>query len=163
MRRIAVCLALLLAACSSPGTGTASQAASSSAELTASPVAAFTLPPRPDIATDGTCDEGWRCLGLLTPGAHRTKYVRPNFSFEIAEPGWENLRGAGGLFDIRLTDSPGDELWFLQEVTARSAEGERPFGASGRPQELAELGSPYGRTWWLRGPSSRPQLAGSTG
>ncbi len=113
--------------------------APSSAESTASAAATFTLPPRPDdIATDGTCDEGWRCLGLLTPGAHRTKYVKPNFSFEIAEPGWENLRGAGGLFDIRPTDSPGDELWFLQEVTARSAEGERPFGVSGSAQELAD-------------------------
>jgi hypothetical protein len=138
----ALIVAIALAGCGTPagdqssGTPLPSDSAEPSARETST---AFAIPERPsDIPTDGTCEEDRRCFGVLDPGSFQTEFLDPNFTFEITEAGWVNGRSSGGQLDLVPVDAPGDELFFLQRVSAREADGGRVAGVGATAAELGE-------------------------
>jgi hypothetical protein len=101
--------------------------------------AAFVVPPRPtEFPPDGICEENRRCFGVLEVGSFQTEFLDPNFTFEIPEAGWVNFRSSGGQLDLHPIDAPGDELFFLQRVSARDADGGRAAGVGATAAELGE-------------------------
>jgi hypothetical protein len=140
-----VFLAMLLAACQG-STGASSSASPASVETSspapaASSLAAITprptappLPlaiPRPtDLPTDGACESGHTCLGLLGPGTYHTKAFRPGFEFTISAGSWENLADTGGDLLLQSIDSPGDVIAFFRQPRATKPDGTLVAGVS---------------------------------
>jgi hypothetical protein len=78
------------------------------------------MPPPTDIPTDGTCEEGHPCFGLLEAGtAYTTIAFAPAVTFTMSEDGWENIGESGGSFSLLPIASPGDSITFLRDPVAR--------------------------------------------
>ena len=138
-RLLAVGAAVALLAACGASTGSSADAPSATAAATppASQAAATSSPrptpappptsiPRPtDLPTDGTCEEGHQCLGLLPPGAHRTELFEPGFGFTIGDGRWENLAMTPGAVDLTSIDAPGDVILFFVHPQAVKPDGSR--------------------------------------
>ena len=87
--------------------------------------------PRPtDVPTDGTCEDGHPCLGLLASGkAYTTTDFRPHVTFSVPDTGWENLVDGEGGFQLLPIDTPGDAIAFFREPKASGA-GSAAVGSS---------------------------------
>ena len=104
----------------------AASAPPSSVEITPRPTATpllLVLPRPTDLPTDGTCEAGHTCLGLLSPGTHRTDVFSPGFEFAVPSTGWENLSQEGGIFQLLSVDHPGDEIAFFRQPRATKPDG----------------------------------------
>ncbi len=123
-------VAILVAGCgaaTSPSLPVASVAAVATPppSVAASASAAATTTPRPtpvyptvmtrptNIPTDGVCEEGRACLGLIAAGSHHTEVFAPGFSFTMAKTGWENIGMSPGDVGLLPLDTPGDEIHFF--------------------------------------------------
>src|SRR4029079_7760619 len=73
--------------------------------------------------TDGTCEEGHTCLGLLPPGEHREDVFQPPFSFSTTTDGWENIVHTAGSVDLDWLEHPGDVISFKGAPRATTAGG----------------------------------------
>jgi hypothetical protein len=131
VRTIATRLALgatliVLAACgqsSGSSAGTPAPVAVAPSSSTAAPATATPRPtpaPRPtrisrpsDMPTDGACEEGHVCLGLLAPGTYKADLFEPGFAFAIADGRWENLSMTPGHIGLDSIDTPGDGIQFF--------------------------------------------------
>ena len=92
--------------------------------ITSTPTALPTSLRRPtDLPTDGTCEEGHTCLGLLDAGTHHSKVFTPGFAFSTAGPGWENYVDEGGTFTLLSTEHPGDEILIARRPQATKPDG----------------------------------------
>ncbi len=127
---------LLLAAC---GASTSSSAGVPpiavatpvpSVALAATPTSRPTPAPRPtriprptDLPTDGACEEGHSCLGLLGPQAYHTDLFTPGFGLTIADGRWENLAMTPGSVDFDSIDVPGDVIFFFAHPRAVKPDG----------------------------------------
>lgn len=117
----------------SPGAGTPAASVVPTATSAPSVAAATERPtptPRPtaiarptDLTTDGTCEEGHTCLGLLPPGAYRADVFQPHFGFSTTNDGWENLAETAGTLGLRWLAHPGDEISFLRAPRATKPDG----------------------------------------
>ena len=143
-RIIILGLAALLTACqagnaASPGISQApdasagTTAAASASTASAIPTAVGTPPlsslpvvmPRPtDVPTDGTCEAGDTCFGLLESGK---QYTTSNFqtpiSFSVPEAGWENLSEKILEMILLPIAEPGDAIAFFGNVRAVDING----------------------------------------
>jgi hypothetical protein len=81
----------------------------------------FTRPT--DIPTNGACEEGRPCLGLIKPGVHHTQLFVPGFSFTMPEAGWENLGMSPGNVSLLPLDAPGDEIAFFAQPKLTKTDG----------------------------------------
>lgn len=92
--------------------------------------------PRPtDIPSDGTCEEGHICLGLLAPGTtYTTSAFKPQITFSVPEAGWENLSDVGGVFQLLPIARPGDAIFFFRDPVAT---GVGAVGAGSSVEDLA--------------------------
>jgi hypothetical protein len=101
---------LVVAATSSPTTGTA----------TATPAATkpVTLPRVVDFPLDGTCeDENVSCLGKLEAGkVYATKVFTPTVSFSVPTSDWVNPGDTGGDFGLFSTRDIGDVIIFFRDA-----------------------------------------------
>ena len=131
-------LAFVVGACqaaSSGGSGSEppSLAASSAPSLAASPTTVpkpVSLPRPTDIPTDGTCEEGHVCLGVLAPGtAYTTTNFLPHVTFSVPDTGWENLVDGEGTFQLLPIATPGDAIAFFREPRA-SGSGASSVGST---------------------------------
>lgn len=118
LRILAVLLAVtVLATACGAGSGPSSSVAASAPGTTASP-SPTELPlamPRPtDQPTDGTCESGVSCLGLLGPGTHSTRVFTPRLTFTLPSGGWENISDEVGIFQLLSTTAPGDVIAFFR-------------------------------------------------
>ncbi len=87
--------------------------------------------PRPtDMPTDGVCEEGHACLGLLAPGAYHTDLFEPGFGFTIAAGRWENLAMTPGSVDVDSIDAPGDAIFFFAHPQAVKPDGSRDLAVT---------------------------------
>lgn len=112
----------------------------------ASPTPLPTSTARPaDIPTDGTCEEGFECLGLLEPGPHATTLFTPAMTFRIPAR-WENLQQSVGYMDLRPVDRPGDAVEFDALPRPRNGDGSYALGVGTSAEAFAT---------WL---ASRPDL-----
>jgi hypothetical protein len=103
--------------------------------VAASASAAATTTPRPtpvyptvmtrptNIPTDGVCEEGRACLGLIAAGSHHTEVFAPGFSFTMAKAGWENLAMTPGDVGLLPLDAPGDEIHFFTHPKPTKPDG----------------------------------------
>jgi hypothetical protein len=127
---------LVLAACGAstgssagvPSTVAATPAASLAVAATSTPrptpAARPTRIPRPtDLPTDGACEEGHSCLGLLPPGAYHADLFEPGFGFTIADGRWENRVMTPGNVDLDSIDVPGDGIFFFAHPRAVKPDG----------------------------------------
>ena len=127
---------LLVAACGSStgssagvpspvvATPTASVAAAATPTPRATPAPHPTRLARPtDLPTDGACEEGHVCLGLLPPGTYHTDLFKPGFGFTIADGRWENRVMTPGNVPLELIDMPGDGIYFFAHPRAMKADG----------------------------------------
>lgn len=94
-----------------------------------------------DMPTDGACEKGHSCLGLLKPGPHRTAVFSPPFSFTLTASGWQNREDSDGVFPIESLAAPGDAILFFRFPTAVSPSGGAVPQVGGRVSDL---------TAWLR-------------
>jgi len=77
-----------------------------------------------DIPTDGTCDEGHICLGLLAAGkTYQSAAFEPRITFTVPSSGWENLGDEGAAFQLRPISAPGDAIAFFRGARAVAADG----------------------------------------
>jgi hypothetical protein len=113
-----------------PSTAVATPA--SSVAAVATPTSRPTPAPRPtriarptDLPTDGACEEGHSCLGLLAPQAYHTDLFTPGFGFTIADGRWENLAMTPGSLGIESIDVPGDGIYFFAHPRALKPDGLR--------------------------------------
>ena len=116
-----------------PGAATATPSAVSTATAAPSTAAATARPtstPRPtaasrptDLPTDGTCEEGHTCLGLLAAGEHREDVFQPPFTFSTTNGGWENIIHTGGSVDLDWLEHPGDVITFKRAPRATTTGG----------------------------------------
>ena len=128
---------IVLAACAAPASRPENAATATTEPTANGSSAAFDVPPRPtEFPPDGSCEEDRRCFGVLEAGSFQTEFLDPNFTFEIPEAGWVNYRSSGGQLDLHPSDAPGDELFFLQRVSARNADGGRAAGVGATAAEL---------------------------
>ena len=144
-RKLVAVMALvaLVAACggttasSAPSLASPIAIASSSPAVSAPPSATTKPTPTPlptalarptDIPTDGTCEAGFTCLGLLTAGKHHTKVIKPGFAFTLPSAGWENLSDEGGVFALLPIDTPGDGIFFFVGPRPLDPDGSRVGG-----------------------------------
>jgi hypothetical protein len=136
-----VSLVVLLAACGAAAAPSAPAASVATVvtpppSVAASPTAAPTATARPtpeplptvfkrptDVPTDGACEEGHPCLGLIKPGAHHSQLFVPGFSFTMAEAGWENLAMTPGDVALLPLDAPGDEIAFFGQPKLTKTDG----------------------------------------
>ena len=135
---------LLLAACgasSNPSAASPSAAAiataAPSAPAEATPTTQPTAPPLPsaiprptDMPTDGTCEEGHACLGLLAAKEYHTDLFEPGFAFTMADDRWENLGMTPGGFDLLSIDAPGDAILFFSHPQATKPDGTRDLSVT---------------------------------
>lgn len=137
----AVVLSVVLAACQSAGP--ASQVASATPTTAATPVPSPTgkpdVAPRPsDVPTDGKCETGHSCLGLLSAGTtYRTKAFAPQLTFTMPFNGWENIADEGGIFQLLPISAPGDIIGFFRNPAAATPEGKFASGVGSTPNDLA--------------------------
>jgi hypothetical protein len=136
-------LALTLTACQSSGSSGAPSASAGSPTSLPSP-SATALPlslPRPtDIPTDGTCEEGHVCLGLLAAGTtYHTEAFEPTITVTPPADGWENLSDEGAVFMLLSIDAPGDAIAFF-----RGAKAVKPDGTTASADDTVE-----GLSSWL--------------
>ena len=132
-------LGVAAAACSSgnPSSAPISLSASPSPSLAPSPTLKPMVAPRPtDWPTDGVCEEGYACLGLLEPGTTYHTNFRPSFRFQVQSSGWENLSMEAGLLALLSLTHPGDVIAFFRDPRASNDEGLVP-GVGHSAQELA--------------------------
>jgi hypothetical protein len=142
-----VSLVVLLAACGAASGPTApaasvaaivtpppSVAASPTAAATATATAKPTPEPLPtilerptDIPTDGACEEGHACLGLIKAGVHHSQLFAPGFSFTMTEAGWENLAMTPGQLALLPLDAPGDAIAFFRQPKLTKTDGTLDF------------------------------------
>lgn len=143
-----VLLALAGVACqAAPTGGTASVAPSLPASPSATPKP-IGLPRPTDVPTDGTCEEGHACLGVLISGKdYSTTDFLPHVTFSVPDPGWENLVDSEGTFQLLPIATPGDGILFFREPKASGS------GASSVGSTVGDLAA------WVQG---NPQLAVST-
>jgi hypothetical protein len=114
-----------LVACQSSGAGaTSSSTATPSATAEPTPTSKpLTLPRPTDLPTDGSCEQGQVCLGLLEPNkAYTTREFTPHFTFSVPEPGWENISDEGGILQLWPIASPGDAIAFFRDPRATDAD-----------------------------------------
>ena len=127
LRLIGVLLVLALAACQPSGSGgspSASAASSSSAAAPSDTPEPLAVPRPTDIPTDGTCDDGHVCLGLLAAGTtYKTKAFEPVITFTVPSTGWENLADEGTVFMLLPISAPGDAIVFFRGAKAAQANG----------------------------------------
>jgi len=99
--------------------------ASAAATKTPRPTPAYpTVMTRPtDIPTDGVCEEGHPCLGLIAGSSHHTQLFVPGFSFTMAKTGWENLAMTPGDVGLLPLDTPGDEIHFFTHPKPTKPDG----------------------------------------
>jgi hypothetical protein len=83
-----------------------------------------------DIPTDGACEEGHPCLGLIAAGSHHTQLFLPGFSFTMAKTGWENLAMTPGDLGLLPLDTPGDEIQFFTHPEPTKADGTRDLSVT---------------------------------
>ena len=115
-------LFLVLTACqaagSSPGASEVSSVAPSSTPtptVKPTPSLPVVMPPPTDLPTDGTCEEGYPCLGLLEAGkAYTTIAFTPAITFTMPEGGWENISDEGGVLVLFSLGHPGDAIAFFR-------------------------------------------------
>lgn len=136
-----IALGIAAAACSSGNAPSASvsSAVSPSASLEPSPTPKPIVAPRPtDLPTDGACEEGYACLGLLEPGTtYEAETFQPAFHFQVPSSDWENLSMERGLMVLHNLAHPGDVIAFFRDPRAIDEEGLVPdVGASA--EELAD-------------------------
>lgn len=142
---LAVMLSLTLAACqSSPvgGSPSASSVASTQRAASTQSPTATALPlvaARPsDIPTDGTCEQGYDCLGLLKFGKrYQTKIFKPQITFSVPSNGWENLSEEGGAFELLPVNSPGDAIAFFMDPGATTPDGKPATGVGDTVSQLS--------------------------
>jgi hypothetical protein len=138
---IAVVLAIALAACKAAGSP--SQVATATPTVAATPVPSPTgkpdVAPRPsDLPTDGTCETGHSCLGLLKAGTtYRTKAFAPQVTFTMPFDGWENIADEGGIFQLLRLSAPGDIIGFFRNPAAATPDGKFASGVGSGANELA--------------------------
>ena len=134
-------LALVVAGCSA-----ASSTPSSSATPTTSvSIAEPTSTPRPlamprptDLPTDGTCERGHICLGLLEPNkVYTTTAFKPQITFSVPEAGWQNISDEGGVFHLLPIADPGDAIAFFRDPRATDPLGVYADGVGATVDELA--------------------------
>jgi hypothetical protein len=117
-------MAIVLAACqlaASGGSPAASPASPSGDASTQLPVA---LPRPTDLPTDGTCEEGLTCLGLLSAGTtYSTEAFDPKITFSVPSDGWENLADEVYVFQLLPVDAPGDAIAFFSAARALNPDG----------------------------------------
>jgi hypothetical protein len=75
------------------------------------------------MPTDGACEEGHVCLGLLAPGTHQADLFEPGFEFAIADGRWENLSMTPGHIGLDSIDTPGDGIQFFAHPRAVKPDG----------------------------------------
>jgi len=122
-RILLACLALVLGACQAGVSGpssspvpTATSVATTEPTPTPRPL---TLPRPTDIPSDGSCEQGHVCLGLLAAGtAYTTSVFQPQITFSVPEAGWENRVDAGGIFFLLPIAYPGDSIAFFRNPVA---------------------------------------------
>lgn len=129
MPRIVIAgLGLLLAACQAGANGPSSRAVPSSSLVSTAEPTQTQLPlavPRPtDLPTDGTCEQGHICLGLLEANkVYTTTAFNPQITFSVPEAGWQNIADAGFVFQLLPIADPGDAIAFFRDPRATDALG----------------------------------------
>jgi hypothetical protein len=136
-----VALALSLSACGAAAAPSAPSASTAvavtpppSAVASPSAVAPATTRPTPeplptafprqnDIPTDGACEHGHPCLGLIKPGAYHSQLFVPGFSFTMPEAGWENVSMTPGEVGFFFLSAPGDEMVFFTQPKMTKTDG----------------------------------------
>ena len=127
---------VLFAACGA-ATGSSAAVPSTALATPAASVAVATTPtprptpsplptriPRPtDLPTDGACEDGHACLGLLSPKTYRTDLFQPGFEFAIADGRWENRAMTPGNVPLESIDAPGDGIFFFAHPRAVKPDG----------------------------------------
>ena len=125
-------LSLALAACQSSGTGGSPSGSAASPTSAATPAATpepLAVPRPTDIPTDGTCDQGHVCLGLLAVGTtYQTRAFEPRITFTVPSTGWENLADEGTVFMLLPISAPGDAIVFFRG--AKAAQGDGSFATA---------------------------------
>ncbi len=107
---------------------TPSSAAVATATPAPTPVPLPTVFRRPtDIPSDGACEEGRPCLGLLKPDTFHSQLFAPGFSFTMPEAGWENIAMSPGNISLRPLDAPGDEIAFFTQGKLTKTDGSLDF------------------------------------
>jgi hypothetical protein len=120
-------LALTLTACQSPGSNAAPSTSVGSPTSLPSPTATalpLSLPRPTDIPTDGNCEDGSVCLGLLAAGTtYHTEAFEPAITLTPPADGWENLSDEGAVFMLLSIDAPGDAIAFFRGAKAVEPDG----------------------------------------
>ena len=118
-------LALVAAACSQSPTPGTSASATPIPTPTPSPSLKPLVAPRPtDIPTDGTCERGEVCLGLLKPGVtYRTQNFQPSFTFRVQASGWANQALETKTVQLFPVEHPGDVIAFFRHPRATDDSG----------------------------------------
>lgn len=81
------------------------------------------FPRQNDIPTDGTCETGHACLGLLKAGPYHSELFAPGFSFTMPEAGWTNIGMSPGALGLVKLDAPGDEIAFFRQPKLTKIDG----------------------------------------
>jgi hypothetical protein len=77
------------------------------------------------MPTDGACEDGHACLGLLAAKEYHTDLFEPGFAFTVADGQWENLAMTPGGFDLLSIDAPGDAILVFAQPQANKPDGSR--------------------------------------
>ena len=132
LRLIGALLVLVLAACqpsASGGLPSASAASSTSAAAPSDTPEPLAVSRPTDIPTDGTCEQGHICLGLLTAGTtYQTRAFEPGITFTVPSTGWENLADEGTVLMLLPISAPGDAIVFFRG--AKAAQGDGSFATA---------------------------------
>ena len=76
-----------------------------------------------DAPTDGTCEDGHPCLGLIKPGTYHSQLFSPGFSLTMAEAGWENVAMTPGAMTLLPLDASGDQIAFFTQGKLEKTDG----------------------------------------
>jgi hypothetical protein len=107
-----------------PSSASASPSAAATSTTRPTPEPLPTAFPRQnDIPTDGACEHGHPCLGLIKPGAYHSQLFVPGFSFTMPEAGWENVSMTPGEVGFFLLSAPGDEIVFFTQPKMTKTDG----------------------------------------
>ncbi len=120
---------------SPPGASASPSAVAITPRPTATPLP-LAVPRPADLPTDGTCEAGHACLGLLSPGKHHTEAFSPGFRFAVSTTGWENLSEEGGIFGLVSIDSPGDGIFFFRQPRPTRPDGTLVAGVDINVKEI---------------------------